>query len=193
MEQRQRKGKEPALSPTAYAVLGLLTRGEASGYDLSKLVERSVGFIWRPAKSQIYVVLSRLVDDGYARRREVAQSHRPDKQMYRITRKGERALRDWLESADLGAEASQNPFLLKIFFGDHVSTDVLASQLRDYRARLQERLDRYREIEREIAGEDEDFFPYLTLKHGLLRLRAGIRWADETLRELEQRGSDEPS
>jgi DNA-binding PadR family transcriptional regulator len=45
---------ERALPVTSYAVLGLLTYGERSGYDLTKLVEQSIGFFFTPAKSQIY-------------------------------------------------------------------------------------------------------------------------------------------
>ena len=43
---------------TELAVLGLLAwAGESSGYELHKLAGRSVGFIWAPARSQLYAVL----------------------------------------------------------------------------------------------------------------------------------------
>ena len=48
------------LSDTEYAVLGLLTFGERSGYELDKLAGRSIGYFWRPAKSKIYAILPRL-------------------------------------------------------------------------------------------------------------------------------------
>ena len=44
------------------AVLGLLADGERSGYDLLKAIERSVGFFWTPAKSQLYALLPKLVE-----------------------------------------------------------------------------------------------------------------------------------
>jgi hypothetical protein len=39
------------LSITEYAVLGLLTFGERSGYELDALAKQTIGFFWRPAKS----------------------------------------------------------------------------------------------------------------------------------------------
>src|SRR5439155_25868944 len=86
------------LSDTEYAVLGLLTLGERSGYELDKLTQRSIGYSWRPAKSKIYAILPRLVERGLAESKIVAQEKRPDKQLYRITRGGERAPRAWRHS-----------------------------------------------------------------------------------------------
>src|SRR5262249_37655704 len=85
------------LSTTELAVLGLLTRGEHSGYQIKKAAEASVGYVWSPAKSHIYTVLPRLVTGGFATTRRVAQERRPDKQVYRITKKGRDAFEQWLE------------------------------------------------------------------------------------------------
>src|SRR5919205_1638392 len=85
------------LSTTELAILGLLSYGERSGYEIKKAAESSVGYVWTPAKSHIYAVLPRLVDRGFATARRVAQERRPDKQVYRITKKGEEAFRAWLE------------------------------------------------------------------------------------------------
>ena len=52
------------LTATEAALLGLLRKGPMSGYDLRKDVERSVGYFWAPAKTQIYATLPRLVEAG---------------------------------------------------------------------------------------------------------------------------------
>ena len=78
-------GAAMTLTATEAALLGLLRHGEQSGYDLRKLVERSVGYYWTPAKTQIYSSLPRLVESGLATRRTVRQTDRPDKHLYAIT------------------------------------------------------------------------------------------------------------
>src|SRR5207248_9584882 len=88
------------LSDTEYAVLGLLTFGERSGYDLDKLAGRSIGYFWRPAKSKIYAILPRLVERGFAVCSLVEQTGRPDKQLYRLTAAGRRAFQAWLDSGE---------------------------------------------------------------------------------------------
>jgi len=86
------------ISATDAALLGLLTQGgELSGYDLQRQAESSGGFFWAPAKSRIYAVLPQLVERGFATSREVVQTGRPNKQLYRVTKAGRAALQLWLE------------------------------------------------------------------------------------------------
>src|SRR5437763_1767275 len=120
---------ETMLTTTEFAVLGLLVDGERSGYDLSQQAARSVGYIWTPAKSQIYKVLPRLVARGLASRRDVVQAARPDKQLYRITRAGRATLRAWVEKVEPATEANRDAVLLKIFFGELVEPDVVAEHV----------------------------------------------------------------
>ena len=47
------------------AVLALLAiEGERSPYDLMKCVSGAIGYIWAPAKTQLYAILPRLERDG---------------------------------------------------------------------------------------------------------------------------------
>lgn len=172
---------------TSYAVLGLLTFGEMSGYDLAKVAEQSIGFFFTPAKSQIYSELRRLLTLGYATEREVEQDRRPDKRLYRITDRGRRALRGWLENAEVEGAEIKSPFLVKLFFGAHMSPAALLSQVREMRRRDAEQLRTLKDIETRLKDRDDMFFPNLTLRCGLAHTRAVIRWEDEVIRELERR------
>jgi PadR family transcriptional regulator, regulatory protein AphA len=174
------------LSTTEFAVLGLLSFGPRSGYELKKAAEAGVGYVWTAAKSHIYGVLPRLVEGGYATTRRVAQERRPDKQVYRITRKGERAFREWLE-APVEERGGRSPFLLKIFFGGLMSKEALEAHIQRKRADVVRELDEYRDIEERIRDDPRSYFGYVTLRWGLAQARAWIRWADEILRELEER------
>lgn len=174
------------LSDTEYAVLGLLTFGERSGYELDKLAQRSIGYFWRPAKSKIYAILPRLVDRGLARASAVAQEKRPDKQVYAITAAGKHALHGWLDTRDEIAGVRRDGLLLKLFFGTHGNLDALQEQVAERRERAREKLAALTEIERTI-DKDEDFFPYLTLLHGLEDARSTIAWCDQALALLGAR------
>jgi len=169
-------------STTEFAALGLLTSGERSGYEMKKAAEASVGYVWSPAKSHLYAVLPRLVAGGFATSRRVEQQRRPDKQVYRITKKGERALRAWLEEPDDGSS-----LLLKIFFGRLMSKEALVAHIERKRAEAMRELEEYRGIELRIRDDDRSYYGYVTLRWGLAQARAWIRWADEILEELEGR------
>jgi PadR family transcriptional regulator AphA len=170
------------LTTTEAVALGLLAaEGERSGYDLSKRVEASVGHIWAPAKSQLYAVLPRLVAAGHAQRRVVRQQGRPDKQLYKPTAEGRRAIREWLGHAE---PRSFDELMLKVFFAKLVPREALASQLERAREQQLASLEEYRAIERDIAGKPERRFGYLTLRYGLELIPCRVAWIDEALREL---------
>jgi len=175
-----------SLSDTEYAVLGLLTFGERSGYELDKLARRSIGYFWRPAKSKIYAILPRLVERGFAERTTVAQTRRPDKQLYRLTSHGESALREWLDKDEPIRGVARDGLLLKVFFGAYADVDALRAQVAGRKQRAEQQLAELEQIERSI-DRDADFFPYLTLLHGLEDARSTIAWCDGALAELERR------
>ncbi len=177
-----------ALTTTECAVLGLLTRRGMSGYDLKKAIEGSVGYFWGPAKSQIYAVLPRLVEAGYATSRKVAQSQRPDKQVYRITARGRQALKEWIEESPTESLPDRNPLLLKLFFGDLSSINVLAEQVRERRESAQRLKAELEAMDAVPRDADEDFYSNLTRKWGHRYADAIIGWANEAERELERRG-----
>jgi PadR family transcriptional regulator, regulatory protein AphA len=178
------------LSDTEYAVLGLLTFGDRSGYELDKLARRSIGYFWRPAKSKIYGILPRLVDRGFAERTRIAQTTRPDKHVYRLTPHGRAALDEWITGELPTPAVARDGLLLKLFFGSDGRIDALRAQLEARRDRGVSMLRELEEIERTI-DRDEDFFPYLTLLHGLEDARSTIAWADHALAELDRRAEHE--
>jgi DNA-binding PadR family transcriptional regulator len=168
---------------TECAVLGLLTRGERSGYDLLKTIDRSVGFFWTPAKSQLYALLPRLVARGLLSSRRVEQDKRPAKTLYRITPTGRGALREGLEQASPAVD--RNPFELRVFFGDHMRPGAVQAMIEARRDHSRAHLAILEEIERGI-DVDRDLYPYLTLLAGKENAKAAIRWAEQALRLLEQ-------
>lgn len=173
------------LTTTEYTVLGLVAAGERSGYDLARSAARGAGFMWAPSRSQIYKVLPRLVEGGYARRREVRQSGRPDKELYAATPLGRRALRGWIERVDHEPTPGVAPYVLKVFFGWAAPPEASLRQLDAYRAVLTQRVEGWEETRRTL-DRDEPVHSRLALEHGLARARATLAWVDEAERTLRR-------
>jgi PadR family transcriptional regulator, regulatory protein AphA len=171
------------LTSTEAALLGLLTRGERSGYDLQKLIDHSVGYFWASAKTQIYTTLPRLTEARLVTRRDVAQEQRPDKQVYRITRRGERALQDWL-AVPPEPQRPRNELLLKLFFGELTSPDIVLGHVRARREEAERLRDNLVRLNQGSSGGPGDHYPALTRRAGLEYAQATIRWARTIEREL---------
>lgn len=174
----------PPVTATEVAVLGLLIGGERSGYDLLREAERSVGFFWTPAKTQLYAVLRKLVENGFATARLVRQTERPDKTLYRITAAGQERLRAGLEQ--VGSAVNKNPLELRIFFGDQRPLDAVVADLEGVRDRSRAHLAELEAIERTF-DHDKYLFPYLTLLRGKANAAADAAWAEQALELLASR------
>jgi len=170
------------LTTTEAAVLALLAmEGERSGYDLSKLVEKSIAHVWAPARSGLYAVLPRLERSGLASHRVAAQPPRPAKRLYSITETGREALDTWLEAVEPGATES---FFLKLFVGGLSPNDVLLDQVAQFRADTAARLDAYRAIEPTNTNRGQDWYHRHLLRLGIARAELDLKWADDVTRSL---------
>jgi PadR family transcriptional regulator AphA len=179
------------LTTTEYALLGMLARyGEHSGYELLKLAAAGVGFLWSPAKSHVYDVLPRLEHGAHARRRLVPQTGKPDKHLWRITRRGRRALSAWINTIDDDPLNNRGILLLKLFFGEHGDPERLVGHLERFRDQALAKLETLRAIDAEPMDGPVDELPRMTLRQGLAGTEAQLRWADEVLPELRARVVD---
>ena len=81
--------------PLRYALLALLGEGEAHGYELVKQFTAQLGPFWHPNVGQVYQLLRDLERQGLVVRRDEARGTRA-RRLFRLTARGERALRTWL-------------------------------------------------------------------------------------------------
>jgi DNA-binding PadR family transcriptional regulator len=165
------------LTTTEGVILGLLAEQDRSGYDLLKRAEGSVAHMWSPAKSQLYAVLPRLVASGHARRRDVRQRGRPDKQVYRLTPAGREAVRHWLETS---TPKTWDELLLKVFFAKLCSRAGLRRQLEAYEQRTREHLAAYESIRPATRNGA------LTLQYGLEEMPVRLAWIARAKKELSR-------
>jgi len=78
--------------------LGMLTDGEASGYDLKKQFESSFGHFFAAGYGSIYPALSTLAEQGLVSCEEIPQEGKPDRKVYAITTEGRDFLLDALQN-----------------------------------------------------------------------------------------------
>lgn len=161
-----------------YAILGLLTGGELSGYDLNRIAQQSTMML-APTKSRIYAVLPRLMSDGLVRVRRVTQQVRPDKSVYRLTARGREAVVSWLDEAP--PQITRQELSLKVFFGELADRERLLEQLEIFRranAAELEFLERLRDSGASSVFQDS------TLDYGITVDRALDRWVRRTIASL---------
>lgn len=172
-----------------HAILVSLAERAASGYDLARRFDASIGHFWPASHQQIYKVLGRMESAGHVCVEVVAQSNRPDKKVYAITDAGMEQLTAWLAEPS-SPEHVRSEFTVKVRALHLVDRRVLLDDVRRRRSQHQTLLASYERSMTDFYPNpthlaDEQVGPYLALRGGILLERNGISWCDEILATLE--------
>jgi PadR family transcriptional regulator AphA len=157
------------LTPTSYIVLGLVdAAGEATPYDLKRMVAISLGNFWSLNHAQLYTEPERLANAGYLSEHREQGGRR--RKRYSVTEAGRDALRAWLKSPTEEYMELRDPGLLQLFFGADKS-ELAEVQLEAHKAKLAE----YEHLHREGGAAMPDGVR-LTLESGIGHEREWIRF-----------------
>jgi DNA-binding PadR family transcriptional regulator len=151
-----------------HALLVALREQPASGLDLARRFEKSIGFFWHATHQQIYRVLARMEADGWVTATIVPQTGRPDRRVYDVSAAGRQVLVDWL-AEPMAVEAFRSELAVKLRGASYGDRATLLRHVADARADHETRLAHYRRLEQAMPSDSTG----LELDQ-LLVLRGGI-------------------
>ena len=178
-----------------YTLLGFLSCGPLTGYDLKKHIDNSTQFFWHATLSQIYPTLKKLAQEGLVEATVIPQEGKPDKKIYLITEAGRATLMDWLAEPMDELSLPKDPALLKLFFSGALDKETLLAQLRHQLALRRAQLAHYQQetavyVEQVIAETGltrEGVMWELARQFGEEYERAYIRWLEQAIEAVEQK------
>ena len=126
--------------------MGLLSwLGEATPYDLKRVAGGGLDTFWLLQHAQLYTEPERLADAGYLTGKQEKGGRR--RKLYKLTKKGETALRDWVMTPTSEPTRLRDLGLLKLYLGADPST-LGVVQLEAHQRKLRE----YEELKRLSGG-----------------------------------------
>ena len=162
------------LNATAASLLGFLHQGPMTGWDLVATAQERIGDFWSLTQSQVYRELASMAEHELV---EAGERGSRDKRPYTITEAGREAFAAWIEGMP-GDETIRFPLLLTLAFGQHVTSERLATILQHHRLAHSERLRAYRLQREEIAGFG-DPYALATLDFGIIYESAVLDWFNQ--------------
>jgi DNA-binding PadR family transcriptional regulator len=175
------------LTPTGRVILGMITLGRRTGYDIKQFVDKTTRHFWAASYGQIYPELKRLEDQGLIIGRDDPSGGRA-RTVYELTDGGSVALKSWLRTPSVPAPELRDEGMLKLFFSDALPEQRIQN-IRAMRTEAETKL--------AILGGLEDKAshgptgPYLTLQLGLTETRCLISWCEEAERRLTEDAAGE--
>ncbi|MCX6499454.1 MAG: PadR family transcriptional regulator [Arthrobacter sp.] len=182
-------------SVLGHAILQLLTRNAASGYDLKKRFFSSVGHGWHAYDTQIYRELKSLEAAGFVSGKVAQGRSGPQRRLYTITVAGRESLGEWLTS-DLDLTKIKDELSLRVWTADLFPPDTFEEFIANAREQWQAALEHQRTSLRVLREEygspdgwapDEVFGRQLAIDNIIAITEAKIAWADRTLKVISSR------
>lgn len=126
--------------------LGMLTEGEASGYDLKKEFESSFSHFFAAGYGSIYPALASLAEQGLVTCECIPQTGKPDRKVYRITVAGRRFLAEALENPS-PCHKLRSEFLATLCFAHLMKPEDIETVLDNRLAEIEEYKKFFKDLE----------------------------------------------
>ena len=175
-----------------HGILGLLSKWDATGYDIKKEFDDFMSIFWHSHLSQIYPELNKLEKEKLVESKLVPQEGKPDKKVYSITSSGVDELSKWLHIHPETPKV-KDAFLMQAFFMDNIPSDDIIYQLRYYQKERQQRLDKmlvtvkekWESIKKRNVMSPRILMASAVLKRGIEQEVDYIKWCEETIQLVE--------
>lgn len=175
-----------------HGILGLLSKWDATGYDIKKKFDDFMSIFWHSHLSQIYPELNKLEAEELVTSKLVPQEGKPDKKVYSITDRGYNEITNWVGSFPEIPKVKDS-FLMQVFFMDNISADEVIFQLKYYQGVRQKRLEEMKQTLQEkwkSINERHVMTPRILMSSAVLRRGIEqevqyIKWCEETVQLVE--------
>lgn len=159
--------------------LGMLSDGEASGYDLKKQFQSTFAHFFAAGYGSIYPALSALAKEGLVACREVAQDGKPDRKVYRITDAGLAHFRETLKNPDTSHKV-RSGFLATMVFAHLMSPEQIDAVIQSRLADIDRDLELIRQFENTCSANSTPGMRYVcgcgkTMMHAMKKYIAENR------------------
>ena len=179
-----------------HGILGLLNYGSMTGYDITRIFKDSLCYFWNAQTSQIYRELKTLKENGWAAVETVAQTGKPDKNVFSITESGREELNRWLTS-DSSELFTRNTLLMKTFFrGERsipeniVCFDRLHEQCQRFANRMRATPPDVEGYAAAVDDPQKAIYWQMTVEFGMMYTQMLLQWTEACKQRLEETANE---
>ena len=158
-------------------ILGIILEQDLAGYNIKQIIENSFGVYYKASYGSLYPALKRLASKGLVTTYEQSQGGRK-KIFYHITEGGKLQFMKWL-TTPMNILDGTNPNLTKIYFFNHLPSDIREQQLLIYENNCKIYLQELKELEKqfeEVKDVDKFYYKLSILYFGISMTKKTIEW-----------------
>ena len=180
-----------------HGILGLLSYGSLTGYELMKIFNDSLSFFWSAQTSQIYRELDTIEKKGWVESEEVIQHDKPNKKVFTITRDGQYELTSWLDNHAIEKHMKyKDDLTMRVFFSSKGDQSKLIEELKKYEAMNQAFINGIEVVKVKYVDDNLEDHPsdilywHMAIRRGIRTAEGNIRWVQDCIELLDREGEN---
>jgi len=171
------RGKQNPFPAFEYALLGLLYRGPAHGYELHKLImaPNGIGMIWGVKISNLYAQLAKLEKIGWITGEVQPGEDRPARMEFHLTKNGRKEFLAWMMRLVKHPRDIRQEFMLRYFFLAQYQpeslNEVCQAQLAECRAWLANAINAQQQLK-------DTSYHYVIMEFRAKQIHSMLQWLE---------------
>lgn len=175
------------INKSQFAILGWLSKGPMSGYDLKQKFAKVTPFHWTESNAQIYPILKKLEKERLVSSRLDESSGGRNRRIYLITSEGLELLENWLKEPTEPGHYREE-MLLKLTMGEHLDKDEIREHVENYHHSIKQQLMMLKSViahtNRAHADAPDQDYLNMTFDFATKILAAKDAWCESALKHL---------
>jgi DNA-binding PadR family transcriptional regulator len=162
------------------AILGLLKERPMHGYELKKRLSYMLGHFWTVSYGSLYPAIKRMEKAGSIERAYSVKEKTRNRNVYRITPKGEAAfMRMLTENVTDASLADTEKFEVRMAFFQYLTPETRLQLLEMRRRFLEDQVEKFKAYR--STNKDEDRYRAGLMRHKVSQVKSDIRWLDRLM------------
>ncbi len=168
-------------------LLGLLKEGPRHGYELKRIVDEKISTFAPISAGSIYYTLKGLAKDGLVSMTRKRRGKYPEKEVYRITTKGEKRLRELLEETCFNIKRLYRSMDIVLYFMNYLKPKEVIRGLRNRIGQIKGIREETKGIYMKIRRERYPYYIQAIAQRNIRFMDKEIEWMEDFIKEIRRK------
>ena len=168
-------------------LLGLLKEGPRHGYELKRIVDEKISTFAPISAGSIYYTLKGLAKDSLVSASREKKSKYPEKEVYRITKKGERKFKELLKETCFNIKRLYRSMDIVLYFMNYLKPEEVIRGLRNRIGQVKGIREETKGIYTKIRKERYPYYIQAIAQRNIRFMDKEIEWMDDFITKVRKR------
>ncbi len=168
-------------------LLGLLKEGPRHGYELKRIVDEKISTFAPISAGSIYYTLKGLAKDGLVSMSRKRRGRYPEKEVYRITKKGEEKFKELLEKTCFNIKRLYRSMDIVLYFMNYLKPEEVIRGLRNRIGQIKGIREETKGIYAKIRRERYPYYIQAIAQRNIRFMDKEIEWMEDFIKEIRRK------